>query len=178
MALGFGERSGHLNVLVAPQHIKDVSPRPSQCLPHFISPPQLLYRHDDRTTWPCCCVLALRSVTCCYLRPVRLAELHTDNLPPPSVGGSPRAISRATYDAIFNIRQALYKFGIITSFRAYVGSMSLQTKWELQSHGVTVVECLWNASETMITGRPLSLLFALLCRPQPFISRHVSFCFG
>ena len=82
----------------------------------------------------------------------RLAEQHTDNLPPPCVGGSPRAISRSTYDAILNIRRALYKFGIVTSFRAYVGSMPLQTKWELQSHGVTVIECLWNVSETMITG--------------------------
>jgi hypothetical protein len=93
---------------------------------------------------------------------VRSAERHTDNLPPPSLDGSPGAISHATYDAIFNIRRALYKFGIITSFRAYVGSASLQTKWELQSHGVTVVECLWNASETMITGRLPSLTFTPL----------------
>jgi len=83
----------------------------------------------------------------------------TDSLPPPNVGGSPRAISCATHDIILNIRQVLYKFGIITSFRVYVGSMPLQTKWELQSHGVTVVECLWNASETMITGTSHLLLY-------------------
>jgi hypothetical protein len=44
--------------------------------------------------------------------------------------------------------------------------MPLQAKWELQSHGVTVIECLWNASETMITGRPPSSLpawFDLIC---------------
>ena len=34
--------------------------------------------------------------------------------------------------------------------------MPPQTKWELQFHGVTVIEYLWNACETMITGRPLS----------------------
>ena len=78
------------------------------------------------------------------------------------MGGSPREISRSTYDTIFNIRQALYKFGIVTCFRAYLGSMPPQAKWELQSHGVTVVECLWNASETMITGRPPSLSPRLL----------------
>ena len=36
--------------------------------------------------------------------------------------------------------------------------MPHQAKWELQSHGVNVIECLWNASETMITGRPPSFL--------------------
>ena len=89
---------------------------------------------------------------------VSLAEHHSDSLPPPCLDGSPRSISRAIYDTILNVRQALYKFGINTSFTAYVGSIPLQNKWELQSHGITVVECLWNVSETMITGGSLSSL--------------------
>lgn len=44
--------------------------------------------------------------------------------------------------------------------------MPLQTKWELQSHGVTVIECLWNASETMITGTPLSFILTYLIDPN------------
>ena len=94
------------------------------------------------------------------LRLIRSAKPLTDNLPPPDVGSSPREISRATYNTISNIRQALYKFGIINCFRAYVGSMPLQAKWELQAHGVTVIECVWNASETMITGAPPFFILA------------------
>lgn len=95
---------------------------------------------------------------------------HIDSLPPPCFGGSPREFSLATYNAVSGIRQALYKYGIVTSFRAYIGSMVLQAKWELQSHGVTVIECHWNSSDTMITGGELS--FSPLRTRSPFLGHE------
>ncbi|KAF9786146.1 hypothetical protein BJ322DRAFT_1218480 [Thelephora terrestris] len=77
---------------------------------------------------------------------------HYDCLPPHCFGGSPGEFSLATLHTVSNLRQALYQFGIITSFSAYATSMPQQTKWELQSHGVTVIDCIWTMAETMITA--------------------------
>jgi len=70
--------------------------------------------------------------------------------------------STSTYDIVANIRNALYPFGRIRSFRAYCDSLALQSnsryttlRYELAASGVSLVDCPGSANGAEASARTM-----------------------